>query len=172
PMSEGTRFIIGVAGGSGSGKTTFARLLAAALNGYERPSGLSPAVWDGPVAGILSQDNYYIDQSHKFVRDGGDEVNFDHPDSLALALRLRATHLGELRAGRAVDVPIYDFPTHTRKKETLRFEPRPVVIVDGILIFTHPGIVAQLDDAIFLDIDETTRFERRFRRDTVERGRS
>lgn len=145
--------IVGVSGGSGSGKTTFARELAAAI---------------GPSAcAILSQDHYYIDQSAKF-RGDGENVNFDHPD--ALDFTLLAQHLGELKRGKTVQVPIYDFVTHTRQVKTEAFAPVSVVIVDGTLIFSQPKIRAQLDHAVFVDAPENVRFDRRLKRDVAERG--
>lgn len=148
--------IIGVAGGSGSGKTTFARRVVEHL-GPER-------------CAVLSQDNYYIDQSAMFVEDGG-AVNFDHPDSLEFGLLAR--HLQALRAGLTVEVPIYEFATHTRSRtEALRLEPRPVVLVDGILFLGQPEVRTQLDASVFLDVPEAVRFERRLRRDVAERGRT
>lgn len=148
--------IIGVAGGSGSGKTTFARRVVEHL-GPDRCS-------------VLSQDNYYIDQSAMFVEDGG-AVNFDHPDSLEFGLLAR--HLEDLRAGLTVEVPIYEFATHTRSRtQSLRLEPKPVVLVDGILFLGQPAVRAQLDAAVFLDIPEAVRLERRMRRDIAERGRT
>src|SRR5688572_29077277 len=105
-------YILGVAGGSGSGKTYFARDLIKAL---------------GHHAEIIYQDNFYIDQSKNFDFDGG-SVNFDHPDSIDFDL------LGEqialLKKGNAVDIPIYDFATHSRKSEKLRIEPKTIIIVD------------------------------------------
>jgi uridine kinase len=148
--------IIGVAGGSGSGKTTFARRVVEHL-GPDR-------------CAVLSQDNYYIDQSAMFVEDGG-AVNFDHPDSLEFGLLAR--HLEALKAGLTVEVPIYEFATHTRSRsQSLTLEPKPVVLVDGILFLGQPAVRAQLDAAVFLDIPEAVRFERRMRRDIAERGRT
>jgi uridine kinase len=152
---KNTITIIGVAGGSGSGKTTFARRLLDHC---------------GPdFCAILSQDNYYLDQSANFVEDGG-AVNFDHPNSLEFGLL--AAHLAELKAGLTVEVPIYEFATHTRRTDTVRFEPRPLVLVDGILFLDQPEVRAQLDSAVFIDIPEPVRFERRLRRDVAERGRT
>ncbi len=104
--------LIGVSGGSGSGKTTFARKLQEGL-GAERSA-------------ILSQDSYYIDQSSRFTGDGS--VNFDHPSALDFALL--ADHLRALKAGSGVEVPIYDFVTHSRKPTTHRFDWKPIVVVD------------------------------------------
>ena len=146
---------VGIAGGSGSGKTTFALALQKAL-GTDR-------------CGVLSQDHYYIDQSSRFTGDG-ESVNFDHPDALDWPLLHR--HLLELREGHTIQVPIYDFATHKRLAETRPFEPKPVVILDGTLIFTQPQICKALDYRIFIQTDEKVRFERRLNRDVRERGRT
>lgn len=147
--------IIGVAGGSGSGKTYFAKELQQTL-GEENCT-------------ILYQDNYYIDQSAKFDGDGG-SVNFDHP--AALDFSLLAQGLRILKAGIALNVPIYDFVSHSRKKETLLSQPKKVIIVDGILILHSHEVRAELDEAIFFDTPEHLRFERRLNRDVHERGRT
>ncbi|RKY19782.1 MAG: uridine kinase [Planctomycetota bacterium] len=147
--------LIGVAGGSGSGKTTVARTLLAGL--------------DGDGLALLMQDAYYRDlPSHapEFILG----YNFDHPDSLELSLL--AQHLAELKAGRAVDVPIYDFATHTRTERTQRVEPGPVIMVEGILLFALPELRAQFDLSVFVDTDADVRLARRVRRDVAERGRS
>jgi uridine kinase len=147
-------FILGVAGGSGSGKTYFAQELKDAL---------------GEHATIVYQDNFYIDQSHRFDHDGG-SVNFDHPESLDL--RLLAKCLSELKSGQSTKIPIYDFKTHTRVKEHLDVRPTSIVIVDGILIF-HPDYLRdQFDEMIFFDTPESLRYERRLERDVNERGRT
>jgi len=147
-------FILGVAGGSGSGKTYFAKELHLAL---------------GDNATIVYQDNFYIDQSHRFDHDGG-SVNFDHPDSLDL--KLLAKCLSELKTGHSTNIPIYDFKTHTRSKEELTVGPAKVVIVDGILIF-HPDYLRnQFDEMVFFDTPESLRYERRLHRDVHERGRT
>lgn len=147
--------IIGVAGGSGSGKTYFAKELHSMLG-------------DDHCA-ILYQDNYYIDQSAKFDGDGG-TVNFDHPSSLDFSLL--ADGLRNLKSGKMVDIPIYDFVTHSRKKETLVGSPKKVIIVDGILILHSHEVRAECDETIFFDTPEHLRFERRLNRDVVERGRT
>lgn len=148
-------YILGVAGGSGSGKTYFADALYKALG----PS----------VSTIVYQDNFYIDQSHKFDHDGG-SVNFDHPDSLDFLLL--AEKMKELKSGHATAIPIYDFATHKRRQETLHVAPRKIVIVDGILIFHPPFLRDLFDGLIFFDTPEKLRFERRLKRDVEERGRT
>jgi uridine kinase len=148
-------FIVGVAGGSGSGKTYFAKALFNRLGSKE--------------CAIVYQDSFYIDQSHRFDHDGG-SVNFDHPDSIDFD-RL-AESLALLKQGKAARIPIYDFVTHKRRAETELVEPRPVILVDGILIFHAPQVRALLDDLIFFDTSEELRFERRRERDVHERGRT
>lgn len=151
---QGT-YVVAIAGGSGSGKTTLAKKLFAS-------SDFNDCV-------ILSQDSYYIDQSARFDGDGG-SVNFDHPS--ALEFELLADHLNELKAGQSVEVPQYDFASHKRCLETTRLHPRRVVIVDGTLILSQKVLLPLFDEAIFLEVDETTRFQRRLRRDVEERGRT
>ena len=158
-MTNGSVKIIGISGGSGSGKTTFARGLRQTFEALPGHSGL---------ADILPQDSYYIDQSHIF-RGDGENVNFDHPDSLDFPLL--AQHLIELRQGRPVEVPIYDFPTHQRKVERTPFKSRPLIIVDGTLILSQPKVRELLDWSVFIETSEAIRFDRRFKRDLVERGR-
>ena len=148
-------YIIGVAGGSGSGKTYFARELHKILG--------------DDLSAIVYQDNYYIDQSHRFDGDGG-SVNFDHPESLDFDLL--AKDLGKLKKGESIDVPIYDFATHTRKKETLKYQPKKIILVDGILILDSHVVRSQLDEAVFFDTPEELRYKRRLERDVQERGRS
>lgn len=154
-MNMKVPYIVGVAGGSGSGKTYFARELQKIL-GDEKCS-------------ILYQDNYYLDQSHRFDGDGG-SVNFDHPESLDF--ELLAHGLKELKKCCSIEVPLYEFSTHTRKLETLTFKARPIILVDGILILDSPVVRAQLDEAIFFDTPEELRFKRRLDRDVTERGRT
>lgn len=146
---------IGIAGGSGSGKTTFARLLTEAL-GHENVL-------------TIGQDNYYIDQSHRFDRDGG-SVNFDHPDSIDW--KLLDEHLRLLRQSVPVPMPIYDFATHKRSTNFIEIQPKPFIILDGILIYVQPEITRHLDHKIFIQTRESVRFERRLKRDVIERGRT
>lgn len=146
--------ILGVAGGSGSGKTTVARAIVAAVGAEHLAS--------------LAQDAYYRDVDWSRARPA--EYNFDHP--AAIDVELLAEHLAALKAGQAVEAPVYDFVTHRRRVETVRVEPRPVVVVDGILLFAEPGIRELLDLRIFVDTDADVRLMRRLRRDTAERGRS
>lgn len=147
-------FILGVAGGSGSGKTYFAQALKDAL---------------GDAATIVYQDNFYIDQSHRFDHDGG-AVNFDHPESLELSLLAKC--LGELRQGQGTRIPRYDFKTHRREREELYVPPTAVIIVDGILIFHPEDLRSQFDEMVFFDTPEELRYERRLERDVNERGRT
>jgi uridine kinase len=147
-------YIVGVAGGSGSGKTHFAQKLQAAL-GEENCS-------------LIYQDNFYFDQSKRFDYDGG-SVNFDHPDSLEFSLL--ADVLQKIKSGNEVQIPIYDFVTHSRKSDTLKVLPTPIVLVDGILIFHPSEVREQLDDLVFFDTPEELRFQRRLERDVKERGR-
>ncbi|MBL8620053.1 MAG: uridine kinase [Myxococcales bacterium] len=146
---------IGIAGGTGSGKSTVAAKLAGAA-----PTGRCV---------VVDHDSYYRDQSH-LTPAARAELNYDHPSSLDSGLL--AEHLRELKAGRAVDVPIYDFVTHTRKRETRRVEPAPMVIVEGILVFVEAPVRDQLDIKIFVDTDADIRLMRRIRRDLEQRGRS
>ena len=153
--NESSVLLIGVAGGSGSGKTTFARMLQANLGDH--------------FCGIVSQDAYYRDMHEYFDRDGG-RVNFDHPESLEFDLLNR--HLKALRRGEDILVPIYDFSSHRRLVESTLFPFRPVVIVDGVLLLTQSDLRQQLDFAYFVETQEDLRFQRRLQRDVRERGRT
>lgn len=154
-MQSETPLIIGIAGGSGSGKSSVTARILERL-GKDR-------------AAVILHDSYY----HGVRAFGGlpeSEVNFDHPD--ALETSLLAEHLEQLRAGRAVDVPSYDYETHTRSSETCRVEGAEIIIVDGILLFAVPVLRELMDIRIFVDTDADERLIRRIRRDTRERGRS
>jgi uridine kinase len=145
--------LIGIAGGTGSGKTTLAAGLTAQLR--------------GDVA-VLEHDWYYRDRS-AMTEAEREEVNYDEPAALDNPLLVQ--HLAELRAGRPVDCPQYDFATHTRRASTLRVEPARIVAVEGILLFAIPELCASLDLRIFVDTDDDIRLMRRISRDIVERKR-
>ena len=147
--------VVGIAGGTGSGKTTVAHKLAAAM-----PAGRCVTI---------EHDAYYRDQSH-LTPDERAKINYDHPASLESVLF--AEHLRELRAGRAVNVPVYDFATHTRRSETRNVHPAPVIIVEGILVFCEAALREQMDVKIFVDTDPDIRLMRRIRRDLEVRGRT
>lgn len=152
-------FILGVAGGSGSGKTFFSEALVRQLQ----------TLCGENICEIVYQDNFYIDQSHRFDRDGG-AVNFDHPESIDFSLL--ADHLKILKSGLATDIPMYDFSTHKRKKETQKVFPKHIIIVDGILIFHSEAVRGLFDDLIFFETPEELRFKRRLERDIKERART
>jgi len=147
--------VVGIAGGTGSGKTTVAHKLAAAM-----PAGRCVT---------LEHDAYYRDASH-LPLDERAQINFDHPSSLESSLL--AEHLRDLRAGRAVDVPIYDFATHTRGGDRRHVEPPPLIILEGILVFTEAQLRELMDVKIFVDTDPDIRLMRRIRRDLEQRGRT
>jgi uridine kinase len=147
--------VVGIAGGTGSGKTTVARKLAAAM-----PPGR---------CATIEHDAYYRDQTH-LTREQREAINYDHPGSLETDLLAR--HLVELRAGRAVDVPIYDFANHTRRVETKRVEPARLIVVEGILVFVEPALRELMDIKIYVDTDPDIRLMRRIRRDLEQRGRT
>ncbi|NOZ30240.1 MAG: uridine kinase [Chloroflexi bacterium] len=146
---------IGVAGGTGSGKTTIAHAILKRV-GWHRIA-------------YLQHDAYYHDASNLPPEERA-KLNFDHPDALDNALL--AQHIRDLQAGRPVEVPIYDFTTHTRKPETRRVNPEPVILVEGILIFAEPMLRDLMDIKIFVDTDSDLRFIRRLQRDIRERGRT
>jgi uridine kinase len=147
--------VVGVAGGSGSGKTTVVREILQRL----RPDRV----------GVLHHDAYYRDFAH-LPPDTRAGINFDHPDALETGLMVE--HLEALLRGEPIEVPIYDFTTHTRTAETVRLGPTDVIIVDGILVLTEPRLRELMDIRIFVDTDADIRFIRRLERDMRERGRS
>ncbi len=147
--------VIGIAGGTGSGKTTVTNAILEGL--------------DNSRVNVIQHDSYYRDLS----AHGGltpDKVNFDHPDSLETPLLIE--HVRALRAGRSIDQPIYNFTTHRRMDATLRIDPREIIIIDGILIFVDKELRELMDIRIFVDTDADERLIRRIRRDILERGRS
>ena len=147
--------IVGVAGGSGSGKSTIVAELVHLL-------GLG-------ITTVICHDWYYRDLSH-FELEDRTEVNFDHPSSLETALLVR--HITTLISGNSVDAPCYDFSTHTRSSSTMQLQPSPVLILDGILTLAHHQLRKLMDIRVFVDTDEEQRMERRLQRDLNERGRS
>ncbi|HMN27473.1 MAG TPA: uridine kinase [Caldilineaceae bacterium] len=148
-------FIIGVAGGSGSGKTTVSNYIQAAVGADEMV--------------YLQHDSYYRDLSHLPFAERL-QVNYDHPDSLETSLLVE--HLIMLRNGYAIEAPRYDFTTYSRLAETQLIKPARVVVVEGILIFAEKSLREQLDMRIFVDADADLRFIRRLSRDINERGRT
>jgi len=147
--------VVGIAGGTGSGKTTVARELAEAL-----PEGR---------AHIVEYDSYYKDQSHLSDEERA-AINYDHPD--ALETDLLVEHIQALRSGQCAELPIYDFVLHTRKSESRSLKPRPVLIVEGIMALAVPRVRELFDIKIFVDTDADLRVFRRIRRDIEQRGRS
>ncbi|MGF1598174.1 MAG: uridine kinase [Acidimicrobiales bacterium] len=151
--------VIGICGGSGSGKTTLAAGLAARIESRLGPGSTSS----------LSFDSYYRELDHLTLEQRA-AVNFDHPDSLDGDLL--AAHLDSLRRGVDIAAPRYDFTRHARTDDVQLVSSRPVVIVEGILLFAFDPILAQLDFRVFRRCPEPVRFQRRLERDVVERGRS
>jgi len=154
-MTAKAKLVVGIAGGTGSGKTTVARNIVQGL-----PLGSCV---------LLEHDGYYRDFSQLSMEERA-RINFDHPESLETELLMR--HIQELREGRAIEKPLYDYVTHSRSTKTLRIEPVPVVVVEGILIFTEEELRELFDIRIFVDTDADTRVLRRLQRDMAERGRS
>jgi len=147
--------IIGVAGGTASGKTTVSDAI------LER-------VGSDRIA-YVQHDSYYRDLSHLPIEERR-KLNFDHPD--ALETELLVAHLRQLRAGEAIEVPIYDFATYQRRVETRRIKPCRVILVEGILIFVDRDLREMMDIKLYVDTDADLRFIRRLERDIRERGRT
>jgi len=147
---------LGIAGGSGAGKTTLAKAVFKELGGVEH-------------CVYLTHDHYYKDQSHKTLEERS-KTNFDHPDSLETDLLVE--HLKALKAGIPANLPTYDFATHSRTPVTTYVHPKPVIIVEGILVLTHPLLCEEMDIKVFVDADADTRAVRRINRDMIERGRT
>ncbi len=147
--------ILGVAGGTGSGKTTVARTILEAV-GEDRIT-------------FIEQDSYYRDVDWRSEAELLHH-NFDHPS--ALDNELLTSHLAALKAGHPVEVPIYDFVRHRRTARTRRVAPQPVILLEGILIFVEPGLRELLDFKIYVDTDPDLRLIRRLGRDMAERGRT
>jgi uridine kinase len=147
--------IIGICGGTGSGKTTVANRILESVNARD--------------VAFIQQDSYYRNLKD-LPLDYRQAVNFDHPDALDNDLLVH--HIRKLKTGGSVELPIYDFKTHTRSHETLLIEPKPIVIIEGILIFSDARLLEQMDIKIFVDTPDDIRFIRRLRRDVAERGRT
>lgn len=146
--------IIGVAGGSGSGKTTVVRHI---INSIGQENIL-----------LLQHDSYYRDLKHLPFKERTQQ-NFDHPSSLETELMIR--HIKALKEGYQVEIPIYDFTKHIRKEETKVMDPRKIILIDGILIFSEKELLEQMDIKLYVDTDDDIRLLRRIQRDIVERNR-
>lgn len=147
--------VIGVAGGSGSGKTTVVRRIVESIG-------------DEQVT-VLEHDRYYRDRNDLRLEERA-SLNYDHPDSLETDLLVQ--HVEALRAGQSVNVPLYDFARHARRSSTEPVPPRRAIIVEGILIYTDAALRRLMDVKVFVDTDDDTRFIRRLQRDLAERGRT
>lgn len=147
--------VIGIAGGTGSGKTTVVNKILERL--------------DQTQVTVIPQDSYYKDNSH-LPLEKRQELNFDHPDSIDWTLMVE--QIQRLKAGYSIEQPMYSYITCTRSKDTIHIEPTQIIIVEGILIFTDPSLRECLDMKIFVDADPDDRLSRVISRDIVERGRS
>ncbi|MCQ2147736.1 MAG: uridine kinase [Bacteroidales bacterium] len=147
--------VIGIAGGSGSGKTTVVKALSEKLS---------------EKVVVIPQDSYYKDSSN-LTEEEKRNHNFDHPD--AIDFELLTSHLKDLKDGKTIEQPVYSYITCSRSKtETITVEPAEVIIIEGILIFTHPELRKQLDIKIFVDADDDDRLMRVMARDIIERGKT
>lgn len=154
-MKNSKPFIIGVAGGSGSGKTTVTNEIIKALGDIDLV--------------VIPHDAYYRDNNHLPFWER-EKINYDHPDALETELLVR--QLKELAAGREIEMPVYDFTTHSRKESGVNVKPAPVIIVDGILIYVEKALRDLMDVRLFVNTDNDIRFIRRLKRDMKERKRS
>jgi len=148
-------FVIGIAGGTGSGKTTVVKKIRRKLKEAQ--------------ISFLAQDSYYKDNSHLPLVER-QAINFDHPDSIEF--ELLTEHVRMLKEGRAVDQPTYSYLSCTRQEEVIPVDPRPVIIVEGILIYTYKPLVDLIDIKVFVDADADDRLSRVLQRDMSERGRT
>lgn len=156
-MNKGDRksIVFGVAGGTGSGKTTVANAILQQV-GADRVA-------------YMPHDAYYRELDH-LSEEERKKINFDHPSSLETSLFIE--HVKQLLAGHPINLPVYDFTTHTRTSQTIRVDPAPLILVEGILIFAEPELRQLMDIMIYVDTDADIRFIRRLTRDVNERGRS
>jgi len=157
-MSATTGLLVGIAGGSGAGKTTLVNVISEKLK-----------AWASIEATIVNHDSYYKEYSH-LSKTEKDKLNFDHPNSLDNHLFVE--HLALLKQGQSVLAPVYDFATHSRLTNTIIIKPSSVILVDGILLLVEPKIREILDIKIFLDTPADIRILRRLHRDINERGRT
>jgi uridine kinase len=155
PFNINTMLVIGIAGGSGSGKSTVVKEIIRKLP-------------KGSVA-VIPQDAYYKDNGHKTPEERA-KINFDHPSSIEFGLLIK--HIDALLEGHPIEMPIYSYLTCARSKETILIEPKPVVILEGILILTNPRVRQRMGIKVYVDADADDRLIRIIHRDTVERGRS
>ncbi len=146
--------VIGIAGGTGSGKTTVVNKILQQLNA----EGVN----------VLSQDNYYHDNQHLSLQER-EALNYDHPKSIDFELMLQ--HVQTLKNGESIEQPLYSFVTHSRTGDHVTVEPRNVLIVEGILVLTNPDLLKEYDLKVFVHADSDERLIRRIRRDTQDRGR-
>ena len=146
--------VIGIAGGTGSGKTTLMNNIMAQFEG---------------MVTVLSHDNYYK-RHDELTFEERSGLNYDEPDAIETSLMVE--HLKTLRAGQAIDCPVYDFTRHNRSDETVHLEPKPVIIVEGILIFENEPLRDLMDIRLFVDTDADVRLCRRIKRDVNKRGRT
>ena len=146
--------VIGIAGGTGSGKTTLMNNIMTRFEG---------------MVTVLSHDNYYK-RHDELTFEERSGLNYDEPNAIETSLMVE--HLKALRAGQAIDCPVYDFTRHNRSDETIRLEPKPVIIVEGILIFENKSLRDLMDIRLFVDTDADVRLCRRIKRDVTKRGRT
>jgi uridine kinase len=147
--------VIGIGGGSGSGKTTVTNKIVEKLHAND--------------VLVIQHDSYYKDIS-SFGGRSAAEINFDHPDALETSLMVY--HLKELKMGNSVRQPVYDYTTHSRRKELRELDPKPIIFVEGILIFVEAELRELMDIKVYVDTDADERVLRRLKRDILERGRS
>ncbi|MBO0417594.1 uridine kinase [Chromobacterium haemolyticum] len=150
-----TPFIIGVAGGSGSGKTTVTNQVLETIG--------------SEMAAVIIQDYYYRDQSH-LTFEQRLATNYDHPQAFDWPLLIE--HIDDLRNGRAIEMPVYDFANHTRAEETITIQPAPVIVIEGLFPLYDAALRDMMSLKIFVDTDSDVHFIRRLKRDITERGRT
>lgn len=148
-------YIIGIAGGTGSGKTTVVKKIMEALHGEE--------------VAVIPQDSYYNDNTHLTMEERR-KINYDHPDAFDWDLLCR--HISDLKSGKAIEQPTYDYITSNRQAETVHVEPCKVIIIEGIMALYRKDLREQMDLKIYVDTDADVRLIRNILRDTVERGRT